>query len=100
MNFEQARADLQVQVLQFLRQTGTLRVDPNAGTLGKAMDRAMPLPYDLEARPGDGEAIRERPLLGQPTDPVPGIPDPRDESDFEDVPDVLPASPPDLPGVP
>lgn len=37
--FERARADLQVQVLQFLRLTGTLRVDPDTGTLGRALDR-------------------------------------------------------------
>ena len=39
-SFEQARAALQIQVLQFLRRTGTLRLDPNAGALGLAMDRA------------------------------------------------------------
>jgi outer membrane protein TolC len=37
--FERARADLQVQVLQFLRQTGTLRVDPETGAIGRALDR-------------------------------------------------------------
>ena len=37
--FEQARANLQIQVLQFLRDTGTLRVDPAAGTLGRSMNR-------------------------------------------------------------
>jgi outer membrane protein TolC len=36
--YEQARADLQVQVLQFLRDTGTLRVDPSAGLIGSAMN--------------------------------------------------------------
>lgn len=40
--FERARADLQVQVLQFLRQTGTLRVDPDTGALGRALDRRRP----------------------------------------------------------
>lgn len=40
--FERARADLQVQVLQFLRQTGTLRVDPETGALGRALDRRRP----------------------------------------------------------
>lgn len=35
--YEQARAELQVQVLQFLRDTGTLRVDPDAGLIGRAM---------------------------------------------------------------
>jgi outer membrane protein TolC len=50
-SFEQARANLQVQDLQFLRSTGTLRVDPTAGSLGQAMDSAMGnTPMDLEAR--------------------------------------------------
>ena len=35
-----ARANLQTQALQFLRDTGTLRLDPGAGMLGRAMDRA------------------------------------------------------------
>jgi outer membrane protein TolC len=48
-SFERARADLQVQVLQFLRQTGTLRVDPDSGTIGKAIDRGGP---PLRRRPG------------------------------------------------
>ena len=37
--YEQARANLQIQILQFLRDTGTLRIDPAAGTLGKAVER-------------------------------------------------------------
>jgi hypothetical protein len=37
--YEAARADLQIQVLQFLRDTGALRVDPEAGTLGWCLDR-------------------------------------------------------------
>jgi outer membrane protein TolC len=40
--YEQARADLQVQVLQFLQDTGTLRVDPEAGLIGRAMRRERP----------------------------------------------------------
>jgi outer membrane protein TolC len=36
--YEQARADLQIQVLQFLRDTGTLRLDPSAGLIGSAMN--------------------------------------------------------------
>jgi outer membrane protein TolC len=36
--FDRARADLQIAVLSFLRDTGTLRVDPNAGAIGRAMD--------------------------------------------------------------
>ncbi|MEA2709261.1 MAG: hypothetical protein QOF78_1862 [Phycisphaerales bacterium] len=37
--FEGARASLQIQVLRFLRDTGTLRVDPDAGAIGAALDR-------------------------------------------------------------
>jgi outer membrane protein TolC len=36
--YEQAKSDLQVNVLQYLRNTGTLRVDPKAGTLGRALN--------------------------------------------------------------
>jgi outer membrane protein TolC len=36
--YEQAKSDLQVNVLQFLRNTGTLRVDPAAGTLGHVLN--------------------------------------------------------------
>ncbi|MDP9175434.1 MAG: TolC family protein [Planctomycetota bacterium] len=50
-SFEQARANLQIQDLQFLRTTGTLRIDPAAGSLGQAMDRAMDhSPMGLEAK--------------------------------------------------
>jgi hypothetical protein len=38
-DFERARTRLQVAILQFLRDTGTLRVDPNAGSLGHVLDR-------------------------------------------------------------
>ncbi len=38
-SYDRARADLQIQMLQFLRETGTLRLDPTAGILGVAMDR-------------------------------------------------------------
>jgi outer membrane protein TolC len=37
--YEQARATLQTRVLEFMRDTGTLRVDPTAGAIGRAMDR-------------------------------------------------------------
>jgi outer membrane protein TolC len=40
-DYDQARADLQIAVLQFLRDTGTLRVDPTAGALGQALDREL-----------------------------------------------------------
>lgn len=38
--YDQARAQLQISVLRYLQETGTLRVDPKAGVLGRAMDRA------------------------------------------------------------
>lgn len=38
-DYEQAQAALQIQVLQFLRDTGTLRVDPGAGAIGQALER-------------------------------------------------------------
>jgi outer membrane protein TolC len=37
--YEQARGQLQIRVLEYMRDTGTLRVDPKAGTIGRAMDR-------------------------------------------------------------
>jgi outer membrane protein TolC len=37
--YERAQATLQIRVLEFLRDTGTLRVDPDAGELGQAMFR-------------------------------------------------------------
>ncbi len=40
--YEQAHSALQTRVLQYLRDTGTLRVDPAAGALGVAMDRGKP----------------------------------------------------------
>ena len=46
--YEQAKSDLQVNVLQYLRNTGTLRVDPRAGTLGRALNMT-----DNELRDGD-----------------------------------------------
>jgi outer membrane protein TolC len=38
--FERAKSQLQVRVLEYMRNTGTLRVDPEAGTIGRVMDRA------------------------------------------------------------
>lgn len=38
-SYARARANLQIQVLSYLRETGTLRVDPAAGALGRALDR-------------------------------------------------------------
>jgi hypothetical protein len=46
-DFERARTRLQVAILQFLRDTGTLRVDPNAGTLGHVLDRRNPGAKDM-----------------------------------------------------
>ena len=37
--YEEAKGLLQIQVLGFLRDTATLRVDPNAGSIGMALDR-------------------------------------------------------------
>jgi outer membrane protein TolC len=38
--YERALSSVQIAVLRYLRSTGTLRIDPDAGTLGFAMDRA------------------------------------------------------------
>lgn len=38
--YDRARAQLQISLLEYLRQTGTLRVDAEAGSLGRAMNRA------------------------------------------------------------
>lgn len=38
-DYEQARADLQIALLRFMRDSGTLRVDPKAGAIGRALDR-------------------------------------------------------------
>jgi hypothetical protein len=35
-----AKANMQTLILQYLRDTGTLRIDPQSGLLGRAMDRA------------------------------------------------------------
>ncbi|MEZ0266603.1 MAG: TolC family protein, partial [Phycisphaerae bacterium] len=37
--YEAARATQQIQVLRFLRNSGTLRLDPSAGAVGHAMDK-------------------------------------------------------------
>lgn len=39
-SLDQARASLQIQVLSYYRDTGTLRIDPDAGSLGRAMLRS------------------------------------------------------------
>jgi outer membrane protein TolC len=56
--YEQARADLQIQILQVLRDTGTLRVDPDAGMLGLVLDRRPPLGAPLPEMPPAGPLIR------------------------------------------
>jgi outer membrane protein TolC len=38
-DYEQARADLQIALLRYMRDSGTLRVDPKAGAIGRALDR-------------------------------------------------------------
>lgn len=59
--FDRARAEVQIQILQYLRDTGILRVDPSAGALGIALDRALPrkpftpyAPGPIPARVGGG----------------------------------------------
>ncbi len=44
--YEDARANLQIDILRFLRETGQLRVDPKAGALGRALDRLAADPTD------------------------------------------------------
>ena len=50
--YETARSNLQIEILRFLRDTGTLRVDPRAGALGQAMERLLPaasiMPQDVD----------------------------------------------------
>jgi hypothetical protein len=62
-SFDRAKADLQIQILRLLRDTGTLRVDPDAGTLGTVMKGPLFSPENgnsgesLPAR-DDGSNIR------------------------------------------
>ena len=39
--YDRAKGQLQIRVLEYLRDTGLLRVDPKAGALGLAMDRGV-----------------------------------------------------------
>jgi outer membrane protein TolC len=48
-SYENAKADLQVRVLEFLRDTGTLRVDPDAGELGRSLDRTKAEPPQVSS---------------------------------------------------
>jgi outer membrane protein TolC len=45
--YDTARANYQIQILSFLRDTGTLRVNPEAGELGIVMDRTRADIYSL-----------------------------------------------------
>lgn len=58
--YARAKADLQIQILQLLRDTGTLRVDPAAGTLGHVMDRAA----EARAWRLQGPATQPAPING------------------------------------
>ena len=48
--YEQARGQLQIQVLEYMRDTGTLRVDPAAGAIGRAMQRDVAAASTSKAR--------------------------------------------------
>lgn len=57
-SFSQARSDLQIQVLEFLKDSGTIRIDPSAGSLGRALDRAAdPTTGDTRSRPMDDRRV-------------------------------------------
>jgi outer membrane protein TolC len=43
-DYERAQAGFQVEILRYLRNTGTLRVDPAAGSIGRAMRREEQAP--------------------------------------------------------
>ena len=57
--FNRAKAQLQIRVLEYMRGTGTLRVDPGAGVIGRVMDRvpnrivlpAKNLPEEVDVGP-------------------------------------------------
>jgi outer membrane protein TolC len=48
-SFDTARAQMQIQVLRYFKATGTLRIDPSAGAIGRALERA-PTPADSTLR--------------------------------------------------
>ena len=56
--FEDARTTLQIQVLRFLRDTGTLRVDPDAGAIGAALDRRAVGRADRVGRANETSTVR------------------------------------------
>lgn len=45
--YDLARANYYIQILNFLRDTGTLRLDPTSGALGTVMDRGNPTTRSL-----------------------------------------------------
>jgi len=64
-SFDRAQADLQIQILRLLRDTGTLRVDPAAGTLGTIMKGPVfkpktPARVETYAPPADPRNIPDR----------------------------------------
>ena len=64
-SFSQARANLQVQVLEFLKDSGTIRIDPSAGSLGQALDRAAgQVPEGRRELPMQVKAHDAGPALG------------------------------------
>jgi outer membrane protein TolC len=64
-SFSQARANLQVQVLEFLKDSGTIRIDPSAGSLGQALDRAAgQIPEEPPPLPMQVKDDRSRTTLG------------------------------------
>ena len=78
-SFEQARANLQIQILQFLRDTGTLRLDPAAGALGTAAKRdpaaaevvpSMEYPPEGAPPPGRFDSAIEAIIAGDGPPPV------------------------------
>lgn len=54
--YNRALADLQIQILQLLRDAGVLRVDPDSGAIGQALDMRS----DDKTRPDGTEATKPR----------------------------------------
>lgn len=61
--YEQAVVDAQIAILQFLRDTGLLRVDPESGELGLAMERR---PIASEMSPSNVEVDRREEVPESP----------------------------------
>ena len=66
-SYETAVVNLRIQVLQFLRDSGILRVDPDAGAIGQALDRRRPTrpPTADAGAAGAGAAVENEIRLGQ-----------------------------------